>query len=139
VNNITPISKILNDAGVEIVELHKWDQYLRGTWEFHFAKDLSTIEKKKIHMHQFLWHLFSYKRVECLKNSEAKTAFNDLLKRSCYLFYQDQSQAFLIEDSNKIKAEHFEQENDIYIVDRDFRWTYVQTHEEQCGPYFLLR
>ena len=25
---------------------------------------------------------------------------------------------------------------DWYVVDRNFTWTYVQTHEEDCGPYF---
>ncbi|MDO0824125.1 DUF4275 family protein [Desulfosporosinus nitroreducens] len=29
-------------------------------------------------------------------------------------------------------------EDDIYLVDLDFHWTYVVTHEkEQCGPYFF--
>ena len=25
---------------------------------------------------------------------------------------------------------------DWYLVDKDFTWTYVHTHEEDCGPYF---
>lgn len=26
--------------------------------------------------------------------------------------------------------------DEIYIVDKHFRWTYVTTHESYCGPYF---
>ena len=26
--------------------------------------------------------------------------------------------------------------SDWYLVDKDFSWTYVHTHEEMCGPYF---
>ena len=25
---------------------------------------------------------------------------------------------------------------DWYLVDKDFTWTYVHTHEADCGPYF---
>ncbi|MDE6456785.1 MAG: DUF4275 family protein, partial [Dysosmobacter sp.] len=25
---------------------------------------------------------------------------------------------------------------DWYLVDKDFTWTYVHTHEGGCGPYF---
>ena len=25
---------------------------------------------------------------------------------------------------------------DWYVVDKDFTWTYAQTHEDECGPYF---
>ena len=28
---------------------------------------------------------------------------------------------------------------DWYLVDKDFTWTYVQTHEADCGPYFCRR
>lgn len=37
---------------------------------------------------------------------------------------------------NKMKAEDFSC-GDIYIVDKEFTWTYVYTHEGfWCGPYF---
>ena len=29
---------------------------------------------------------------------------------------------------------------DIYIVDKDFTWTFVKTHEHRwCGPYFTKK
>ncbi|MCD9025053.1 DUF4275 family protein [Cohnella silvisoli] len=129
----------LKNIGVEIIELNKWDQYLRGMWDYHFATGLSASEKMIIYMDQFLWHLFSYKKIECLKKIEAKTASNNLNKQTCYIFYQNQSRTFILENPMHVKAEHFEQENDIYIVDKEFNWTYVQTHEEQCGPYFYIK
>jgi Domain of unknown function (DUF4275) len=42
----------------------------------------------------------------------------------------------IIENANKIKAEDFIDEEDVYVVDREFKWTYVKTHEEEYGPYF---
>ncbi|MBT2723991.1 DUF4275 family protein [Bacillus sp. ISL-46] len=26
--------------------------------------------------------------------------------------------------------------DDVYVVDKDFTWTYILTHEYFCGPYF---
>ena len=35
-----------------------------------------------------------------------------------------------------LAANFFEALHDVYLVDKDFTWTYVHTHEEACGPYF---
>jgi hypothetical protein len=35
---------------------------------------------------------------------------------------------------------YLKEEYDIYVVDREFNWTFVKTHEtEWCGPYFSRR
>ena len=26
---------------------------------------------------------------------------------------------------------------EVYVVDKDFKWTYIKTHENMCGPYFM--
>ena len=28
---------------------------------------------------------------------------------------------------------------EVYVVDKDFKWTYIKTHENMCGPYFMKR
>jgi hypothetical protein len=43
--------------------------------------------------------------------------------------------------SQKIKAENIINEingyiNDVYVVDKDFSWAFILTHEYFCGPYF---
>ncbi|CAM3916602.1 hypothetical protein GCM10009865_54200 [Aeromicrobium ponti] len=47
----------------------------------------------------------------------------------------------MIENAKKLKAEDItnrieEYMDDVYVVDKDFTWTYIHTHEEFCGPYF---
>lgn len=27
--------------------------------------------------------------------------------------------------------------DDVYVVDKDFSWTYIYSHEYFCGPYFF--
>ena len=38
-----------------------------------------------------------------------------------------------------LPEDFFADKHDVYLVDKDFTWTYVHTHEEACGPYFCKR
>ncbi|MFP7486331.1 DUF4275 family protein [Priestia filamentosa] len=129
----------------KIKEIASWGPYLRKEWEKHFANHLSDQEKKRIYLSSDrdtsgdLWHLFSYKKKKCLEGEKAETAFNSERKSKCYIFYQDSDYALLLEN-----AEGFSNSdlmvgagNDVYVVDKEFRWTFVITHETYwCGPYF---
>lgn len=47
----------------------------------------------------------------------------------------------MLENTKRLKAEDITNSingyiDDVYVVDTDFTWTYVHTHEEFCGPYF---
>jgi len=130
----------LSRKRVKIIAIPKWGPYLRQKWELHFADHLNDKEKQLIYLNDecgFLWHLFSYEKRPCLKENKAVQAFNNLHKTECYLFYEDREDAYILENASKIKAEDFHNEEDIYIVDKMFTWTYVETHEKGWfGPYF---
>ena len=132
----------LRSKKVKVTEIPKWGTYLRRTWEDHFTGHLNTEEKKSIYLDDFLWHIFSYEKRECLQEEQADLAFNRVIKKSCYVFYQHSDDAFILENASLITVDDFvhEQdiyEQDIYVVDKEFNWTYVRTHETGlCGPYF---
>lgn len=45
--------------------------------------------------------------------------------------------AYIIDRVTSLKAIDFERESDIYVLDVDFTWTYIRTHESPWyGPYF---
>ena len=91
-------------------------------------------------------HLIQKKK-DYLEGEEAVEAFNNLRKKGYYIFfdydrYDDEdlfgyeNKVFEVFGWNKMKAEDFSCD-DIYIVDKEFTWTYVYTHEGfWCGPYF---
>ena len=66
----------------------------------------------------------------------ANEAFNTKQKTKCYVFHQRLPEVLVIEQAAALTALHFEQEEDVYIVDEDFTWTYVVTHESDFGPYY---
>ncbi|MFX3660985.1 MAG: DUF4275 family protein [Ectobacillus sp.] len=133
----------LKNKKVRVVEIPKWGTYLREKWEDNFAGHLSVKEKKSIYLYDgdgccgFLWHVFSYEKKKCLKEEQADIAFDRELKNSCYVFYQHSDEAYILENTSSLTAEDFTNEEDVYIVDKGFNWTYVRTHETGwCGPYF---
>ena len=132
-------------AGEDIVK--KWLQA--------FAAD---VPKEIIKNHvtascNFLWHIFGWGKPSFLQGDEARKALDSLSpKQKCILFHN----GFSVSGKNKIedislcaklsslqmdelqKKQVFSKE-DIYLVEQDFQWTYVITHESDCGPYFCYR
>ncbi|MEK4921007.1 DUF4275 family protein [Cytobacillus sp. FSL R5-0569] len=124
------------------MEIPKWGTYLRKQWEDNFVNHLSDKEKKSIYLYEdgccgYLWHVFSYEKRKYLKEEQADTAFKKEPKQACYVFYQDLDDAYILENASSLTAEDFVNEEDVYVVDKEFNWTYVRTHETGwCGPYF---
>lgn len=137
------IVDILKNKKVNVTEIPKWGAYLRKQWENNFANHISDKEKKSIYLYDnggfcgYLWHIFSYEKKDCLKEEQAEKTFNNELKDTCYIFYQHSDYALIVKKANMFTADDLIDETDIYIVDKEFNWTYVKTHETGwCGPYF---
>lgn len=140
------IINILKSKKVKVTEIPKWGTFLRKQWEDNFANHISLKEKKAIYLYDddgacgYLWHLFSNEKRECLQGEEAEQAFNDEHKNACYIFYQHTNDALILEEADALNANDLLDESDVYVVDKEFNWTYVKTHETGwCGPYFSRR
>ena len=132
----------LQHNNIQFKEIPHWGIYFRKRWEDAFVHHLNQSEKEKIHLYGdryscgYLWHVFSYKRRLHLVQTAASEAFDAKKKTKCYVFYQHLSDVLYIEQASALKASHFAQEEDVYVVDVNFTWTYVVTHGSDCGPYF---
>jgi hypothetical protein len=132
---------LLKSKGILVTELMNKREELRQQWEEAFVKHLSKSQKRKINFYQHLWHVFSYNKISCLEKQGARDAFNKVKKNGCYFFYHDNENVLLLENAKSLKADHIIKDvdgflEDVYVVNTDFTWTYVFTHEEYCGPYF---
>lgn len=141
---------ILIDKKVNFQVLDNLEE-IKNKWIEVFAGHLTERERiDAIGMNGYLWHVFSYDKRDYLEGNDAKKAFDKLRKRGYYVFFEDhiyddydlskyENKAFEVFDWNKAKAKDFNKEYDIYIVDKYFTWTYVNTHERDlCGPYFCM-
>ena len=134
--------KQLEKSNIKYKEFLYFAPHFRKRWEDAFVHHLSESEKQKIYLYGdryscgYLWHVFSNDRKSHVVDIAANKAFDRKKKSKCYVFHQRLPEVLLIERADALKALHFEQEEDVYIVDEHFTWTYVVTHESDFGPYY---
>ena len=87
--------------------------------------------------------MFSAKLVPCLEGDAARKALAEVPDETVYFFYYEYPPEGVPLSRPLSKAEALalpEPEGlngaDWYLVDKDFTWTYVHTHEKDFGPYF---
>ncbi len=114
--------EVLRKKNMKVREFQKWGVYFRKRWEDNFANHLSYEEK------------------------EAENMFHNEMKKECYIFFQHCDEVLLIKDASLLRMDDILRETDdaykgdIYIVDENFTWTFVKTHEHRwCGPYFTRK
>lgn len=118
-------------------------------WVKNFAGDVSAEDiQRRMLCHgmawNFLWHAFSWQLLPdgaYLTGDDARRAFEEANKDGAIEinpFDNEPQSAALpstLRNAKAIKA--FTEE--YYVAGRDFAWTYIQTHEGECGPYFCLK
>ena len=119
---------------------------VKNRWLDAFAESAPEAElgKHVLAEGNYLWHLFSWNLVPCQEGAAARQALAEHLDEEIYLFYNEYPPAGIPQVRHIRKEEvttlicGYETADgaDWYLVNKDFTWTYVQTHEESCGPYF---
>lgn len=113
-----------------------------STWLDSFAADISRedIAQYVVSTGNLLWHVFSWKLLDekmFLIGDSAKSAYNRTDKQNALYI------AWFEDDSPKIlprelcAADALDNMTEVYVVASDFSWTYIKTHENTCGPYFM--
>ncbi|MCU4848370.1 DUF4275 family protein [Bacillus paranthracis] len=136
---------VLRKKNMKVREFQSWGVCFRKRWEDNFENHVSDEEKEDIFLYGdkygcgYLWHIFSYEKKKCLEGKEAENTFHNEGKKECYIFYQHCDDVLLIKDASLLSMDDM-YKGDIYIVDREFTWTFVKTHEHRwCGPYFAKK
>lgn len=126
--------EIMN-RGVSLIPYSK-PSSLRANWSKLFSSTVTSDDKKQIRYDHYKWHIFSFEKINALSGTKARTAFNHCKKETVYAFYQHSDEAYSILNPDLLKSSDFDSEQDVYLFDPIHKWTYVYTHEAQCGPYF---
>ena len=106
------------------------------------------IPKKDIEKHvkskgNYIWHIFSWELLsenQYLIRNEARMAYDKVDKKDAIYvdFFEDKNPKDITCDLKNAKA--LDDFVEIYVVGKDFEWTYIKTHEgDLCGPYFMQR
>lgn len=132
---------LLKDKGICVIELNNKKNDLIKRWGESFVKDIHINQKRHIDYRRFMWHVFSNNVLSSKKGQSARKAFNRVKKDECYIFYQEFNHALMLENASRLTSEDIINEYegyicDVYVVDKDFTWTFIVTHEEDYGPYY---
>ena len=58
----------------------------------------------------------------------------DKSKAKYFSLWEDEPSLKFLE--KEMDSEYIDKFSEIYVVASDWSWTYMKTHEEECGPYF---
>ena len=98
-----------------------------------FFNNLTKKEKDEIHFEQYMWHAFSYNKVEAKKGAEAIEALRKHKENDVYVIFQKKEKILEAKDVTYEQIYNNVLNNtwqtDCYIIDKDFKWTFVLTHE----------
>lgn len=113
-------------------------------WISHFANNISNsfLQKKVLGQGQFIWHIFSFKKVDeknFLQGDVARNAFDEVNRRGAEYFNQDENRPSIHKLSKEMDSKYIDDFSEFYVVAEDWSWTYIKTHEEDCGPYFYKK
>ena len=126
----------------DIKQIEMSDDELMKKWLSAFGKnvDKRLMEEHVTSYGNLLWHLFTWGEVPCLQGDTARKVFDELQYEEAIRFYDGYaSHIEKVSLIGKVSAKAVDKDrgSDVYIVAKDFSWTYVRTHEDGwCGPYF---
>lgn len=89
----------------------------------------------------FIWHVFSWnliKRGSYLTGKAANMAYSRVDKAGA-VFSRDEGESFREMNDYSASTDSKHESGEFYAVGKDFEWTYISTHECDCGPYFMVR
>lgn len=97
-----------------------------------FFSSLTEKEKSKIYFEQYMWHAYSYKKLLASEGWKAIEEFKKCNQDGVYVLFQD-SDEVIEKDSLSLNELIDNMEifghADCYIVDKNFKWTFIYTHE----------
>lgn len=119
----------------------KEEFYVKWLETFGFNIPKSDIKKYVKSTGNYIWHVFSWELLnegQYLVGNKAKEAYDKIDKKGAiYIeWFSDKHTKDITWDLNTSKA--LDGFVEIYVVGKDFNWTYIKTHEGMCGPYFMV-
>ena len=120
------------------------DRELIEKWISVFGNsvDKQLIEEHVTSYGNHLWHLFTLGNVTCISGDEAKKLFDALEYKVAIRFYDGYSNhidKITVVEKFSSKEVDKDKHSDVYIVAKDFSWTYIRTHEFGLGPYLCVK
>lgn len=133
----THIIDHFDERDIELLPLDKVEEFERQ-WRTCFC-NYAKADKADIHLEQFKWHTFSFKKFPSLEGKDAEAAYVQQKARS-YVVLPERSvheneAAFIATNLPSIDLPCLP--TDFYVFPKNMAWTMAFTHEQDwIGPFF---
>ena len=117
-------------------------------WLNTFVPSLTKAQYRQCHVDCYLWHVFSYGLIpkdKVLSGDSAREAYEKVNKEGAVTFHlwddENGTQTSIIKEEYK-SWKKLDSTPEFYVVDKDWKWTYMSTHENDCmglGPFFYQK
>ena len=127
IRHIKKLTEIFNVSIYELLENDVKKEYIKN-----FFGTLTESQKNSIHFEEYMWHAFSYKLIPSLEGKDAIHEFKNKKVNDVYIIFQYND---IVMERKNLTYESLltimeEVECwDCYVVDKNFTWTFVMTHE----------
>ena len=133
----------------EVLLLTMTNDEIINRWLFTFGSGVSEeiMINNVLASCNLMWHIFTWGNAPCATDDEARKAFDDITYDKAIFFNggysaNDKPSIKDVKIIDKISSADLESLmkglDDFYIVDINFQWTYVHTHESMIGPFFAV-
>lgn len=126
------MKSFLQELGVKRLKNSFTIDEIKQKWKANFCKGISLEEQKECHMDEFLWHVFSYKKVSpVLWGKLAKKKFDYIQKRDMFVFTEHGKEMYRVSAPDEFKCYMLRliYSQDVYFVDSKFGWTFILPHD----------
>lgn len=127
-------------ADFELLSKKEYKRY-KKQWVEQYAPS-EKIKKEYLRSSNFmafLWHMFSFEFLDCIKGENADELFNQADKTECVIISNIDYIAYKLKNAGGLTDEKVEGFIDVTVTAADFSWTYSKTHELDMGPYFYKK
>lgn len=119
-------------------------------WKSAFAGDMpaDAVQEYVDAPGCYLWHAFTWGRAKCSERGEASAAFDAADKEGAFIAEEyafngggRRAEYAFRKCPPDLKSADLADAAEVFVVGKDFGWTYVVTHETGCGlgPYFAKK
>ena len=125
----------------EVNNLKKKEFYSK--WIETFAANIpkKALENRVFRKGGYIWHVFSFGLLDkdlYYEGEQARAEYEKAKKKGAFYIDWDMGDETCELTHDLCFADALDKFAEIYVVGKDFEWTYIKTHEgDLCGPYFL--
>jgi len=117
------------------------DFFLRWYQTFAYNVSQDMMNNHVLSVGNLPWHIFTWGEVKAIEGEDAVSQLKERKFKAVLVLlgYPYQYSKIKMVKSLRKLLKMINTTDDIYLTSVDFSWTFVKTHESQCGPFFRER